>query len=196
MPFVFCDESDTVKLMQRNIFVYACLRLNYSVYENLESDFLALKDKHGKSQRHEVKWKEDRALRQPCLETIAKHPAEIFYYVVTNKREFSGAERYRRKALEAAFRSICGWHQSAPLVVLDERSGKQDRYEAMILQYMQKADRLPVPAYVFLPSHLMVGLQLVDMVAGALRTYEADGEERYYTTIKKLVKNRVEVTNK
>jgi len=33
MPLIFCDESDTVRVIQRDVFVYACLRLTYQELE-------------------------------------------------------------------------------------------------------------------------------------------------------------------
>ena len=43
MSLVFCDESDTVHVVGRNVFVYACLEVSYSTYEALENSFVALK---------------------------------------------------------------------------------------------------------------------------------------------------------
>jgi hypothetical protein len=196
MPLVFCDESDTVRVLRQDVFVYICLRLDYHIYKNLETDFLALKSNNRMSQRNEVKWTKDQLLRQPCLDLLSKHQVEIFYYVVINKRECSRAERYRRKTLQTAFRSLCGWSGPIPLIVLDTRSVKQDHDEANILKFLMKFEGLSVPAYAFLPSNLVVGLQLADMVAGAVRAYEGDGEEKYYSIIRRLVKERVEVRGK
>lgn len=49
------------------------------------------------------------------------------------------------------------------------------------------------PAGGFLPSELVVGLQLVDLVVGALRAFEADGDESGYALIRKQVRNRIVV---
>lgn len=141
-----------------------------------------------------MKWAADRTFRTPFLRLIAEYPVGLFYYVVADKAGFSRAERYRRKVLQAAFRSLCGAGEPVPFLVLDARSRKQDREEAQVLEYLRKAEGLPVPAYAFLPSDRVIGLQLADLVAGALRTYEAEGEQEAYSVIQKLVRSRVVVS--
>ena len=196
MPLIFCDESDTVKVVHRDVFVYACLRLRYATYDVLESRFIELKRAKGMTHRHELKWATDRTFRSDFLCLLADHRAEIFYYVVTDKRNFSRTERYHRKAVEAAFRSVCSDQHPFSLLLLDTRGSRQDREEATVLMYLEKAQGRTVPAYAFLPSERVVGLQLADLVAGAVRTYKADGEERYYTIIRHLVREQIEVTRK
>ena len=193
MPLIFCDESDTARVIQRDVFVYACVRLSYAAYDVAEKSFWELKRKLRIPAAHEIKWTRDRTFRASFLGLLRECRAEIVYYVVSDKRRFPRPGRYRRKVLEAAFRSFCVERPPCPLLLMDSRTDRQDREEAAILEYLARAQQLSVPAYAFLPSERVVGLQLADLVAGAVRAHEAGDGESGYVVIRELVRNRVEI---
>jgi hypothetical protein len=193
MPLIFCDESDTARVIQRDVFVYACVRMSYSAYDAAEKSFWELKRERKIAAAHEIKWTRDRTFRASFLEILREYQAEIVYYVVADKRRFPRPKRYRRKVLEAAFRSLCVERPPCPLLLMDSRTNRQDREEAAILEYLARAQHLSVPAYAFLPSERVVGLQLADLVAGAVRAHEAGEGESGYVVIRDLVRNRVEM---
>ena len=189
MPFVFADESDTVNVVARDVFVLACVRVGYGAYEQLESGFLRCKRACGIPERAEVKWGRDRTWRMQLLAVLAEHPVEALYYVV-DKRQYPKAERRRRKALEAAIYTLGASGPPDPIVIFDARQGRQDRVEAGVLAALRQRGGFRVPPFAHLPSHLVVGLQIADLVAGALRAFEADGDDQAYAVIEPIVRHR------
>lgn len=76
---------------------------------------------------------------------------------------------------------------ATPLVLLDERHARQNREEAIVLRALGTKWRSPIPPYAYLPSDRVVGLQLADIVAGALRAFEARGDTSW-EAIKKITR--------
>lgn len=124
---------------------------------------------------------------------VAEHRAEILYFVV-EKVARSRADRFRRKTLEAAFRTLHSGSDAIPFLVLDQRDDKQNRQELQVMKALVKSKRLnALPAFAYSPSHCVAGLQLADFVAGALRVYEAEGNEEYYRLIQGCIRHRGEI---
>ena len=112
------------------------------------------------------------------MRLLAEYPVHVRYFV-TQKAKQSGshADRQRFKVLEAAFSSLFPLAlEDMPLVLLDERHDRQNRREAVVLRSLGAKWRSVVPPYAYLPSDLVVGLQLADVVAGALRAFESRGD--------------------
>jgi hypothetical protein len=193
VSLIFGDESesDPAKVVFHKAWVYGFLRLEYAVYEALERDFVLLKQRLGISPHLEIKWGSQKARRRDFLALLSRPRIEVFYYVVLDETRSHG-ERRRREALLAAFRSLAvTLGQSAPpLVILDRREHRQDSHEGFLIERLRK-EGLKMPPYAFMPSDLVVGLQLVDLVVGALRTFEADGNESAYAVIQKQVRDRI-----
>lgn len=188
---MFCDESDTVRVLRKNVWVYVAVRVGYSIYENLERRFLAKKKEV--SPHLEVKWSHHKPHRCTFLRMVADCSAEIMYYVVV-KGGNHDAERYRRKTLEVAFRTLHSGAEPVPFLVLDGRDDKQNRQEIDVMKALVRSKRLPgLPAFAYSPSHCVAGLQLADLVAGALRVYEAEGREEYYRLVRNCIRHREEI---
>lgn len=195
MSLIFGDESESnpARVIRHRAWIYGFLRLGYTSYEALERDFFLLKGKLGIPPHVEIKWGSQKAHRREFLAMLAQQPAEIFYYAVLDDAR-AHQERRRREALLAAFRSlsVTPGRSSTPIVILDRREQRQDWHEGRLIEFLRK-EGLKMPPYAFLPSELVVGLQLVDLVVGALRAFEADGDESGYALIRKQVRNRIVV---
>jgi hypothetical protein len=173
---IFGDESDTASPSERDVFVYGFLGLSFSTYERLQEEFWKLK--HEQRVAAEIKWTKSAPHRARFLDLIARHPCEIQYFV-TDKIHFKPGwpDRYRYKIIELAFSSLFPLSlECMPLVLLDERHERQNREEALVLRALGKKWRSPIPPYAYLPSDRVVGLQLVDIVVGALRAFESRGD--------------------
>lgn len=173
---IFGDESDTVRAGERDVFVYAFVRLSYRAYEDVQAEFGGLK--RALRVAGEVKWTKTAPHRAAFLGLLARHAPEVeVRYWVADKRRFKSAkaDRYRFKTLEAAFSSLFPFLPGAPLplVLLDERHANQDREEAGLLRALGVKWRTPLPPCAYLSSQGVIGLQLADLVAGAVRARES-----------------------
>jgi hypothetical protein len=170
---IFGDESDTSRPGERDVFVYAFLGMRHSTYEVLQESFW--QRKRALRVAGEVKWGRIGPQRAPFLALLAEHPVEVAYFVADkSKRPRSRPDRYRFKTIETAFSSLFPLSiESMPLVLLDERHEHQNREEALVLRALSRKWQASIPPYAYLPSDRVVGLQLVDLVVGALRAFES-----------------------
>jgi hypothetical protein len=173
---IFGDESDTSGPAERDVFVYGLLGVSFSTYDDLQAGFWALKRRRRIAA--EVKWTKSAPHRAAFLELVARHPVEVRYFVADKRRFRPGRpDRYRFKTIEAAFSSLFPPSlETMPLVLLDERHERQNREEALVLRALGTKWRAPIPPYAYLPSDRVVGLQLADLVVGALRAFESRGD--------------------
>lgn len=191
MGLIFGDESDTVRRDERDVFVYAFLSMSFATYEDVQACFWDLRRE--KRIRGEVKWSWIPAYRASFLEMLAAHPVKVRYFVVDKtKLRVTRQDRYRYKALETAFSGLFPMaFETMPLVLLDERQAKQNHEEAKVLMALGTKWRSRIPAYAYLPSDRVPGLQLVDLVAGAMRSRESRGDKTW--EILKSLTTRCEV---
>ena len=140
-----------------------------------------------------MKWSRIGGQRLPFLRLLSEHPVQVHYFVAhKTKQPASHADRQRFKVLEAALSSLFPLAlEDMPLVLLDERHDRQNRREAVVLRSLGAKWRSVVPPYAYLPSDRVVGLQLVDVVAGALRAFESRGDTAWEAI--RVVTRRIEI---
>jgi hypothetical protein len=170
---IFGDESDTSRAGERDVFVYAFLGMRHATYEVLQESFW--QRKRALKVAGEVKWGRIGPQRAPFLALLAEHVVEIEYFVSDkSKQPGTRPDRYRFKTIEAAFSRLFPLSiEAMPLVLLDERHEHQNREEALVLRALSRKWGAPIPPYAYLPSDRVVGLQLADLVVGALRAFES-----------------------